>query len=630
MAELPVFFGAVQGPNMWGRAAELIDGRVIGMTGARRGTFEHYTPFVTDHTLGTGLDPKFPGFQFLTPSLFNEIAPYPNGFCASPPSGANCSLSRFLTDPSWSPDGRALISFNPERTYGYFGEGSSIFEHYTSGSLSTAERLEVATQYAPRSMGIALLNGSGVAETIIPNQEGYLYRYPVWVGKRQPPRIQPWKATENDPTSTLHIADFKIWMTFALANDGQNKTSLMNTLDRISAVRVLYKDTSGNACIRDTGPYWNFVHSGNTGDHPTALGIADATGYIKLHAPPAAGGNEWGDVDLKSDNSIRLKVPSGKLLLFQGIDANGHVVVQKSRLSALPSGHHSIQASVKRGQYFNQCASCHGVLAGENFPPLEDLGRLPAGLDFDTVAAQEAPADLTLPVVEKKRLTYLHSLQPIIEAKCLSCHGGENPASELSLESHYSESGNFPAGFWADPIENASYYELRNIVDPSRRRPSYSYSPSHRWIFHNDENEYRTHPEYQNAIQNDLAIGDLAPWAPGYQNLFRKHANQTHWYYLSQRAHPNAFGRSSHIGGNSSSSYLIERLTGRNLDSEKTQGRGTFVDHSRMLTEEEKRLFMSVIDVGFPYMSRCDDRPITSGPNAGASWGDTQFQKIAD
>jgi hypothetical protein len=41
-----------------------------------------------------------------------------------------------------------------------------------------------------------------------------------------------------------------------------------------------------------------------------------------------------------------------------------------------------------------------------------------------------------------------------------------------------------------------------------------------------------------------------------------------------------------------------------------------------MLDDAELRLVMAIIDNGFPYTARCDDRTIPSGPNAGQPWGD--------
>jgi hypothetical protein len=40
-----------------------------------------------------------------------------------------------------------------------------------------------------------------------------------------------------------------------------------------------------------------------------------------------------------------------------------------------------------------------------------------------------------------------------------------------------------------------------------------------------------------------------------------------------------------------------------------------------MLTDLELRELMAVIDAGWVYMARCDDRTVPSGPNAGEPWG---------
>ena len=73
------------------------------------------------------------------------------------------------------------------------------------------------------------------------------------------------------------------------------------------------------------------------------------------------------------------------------------------------------------------------------------------------------------------------------------------------------------------------------------------------------------------------------------------------------------------MGGNAQNAWLIEILTGRDLDPERDfEG----PDHTGYLDESEVRVLMGLMDLGFPFMARCDDRTIPSGPNAGAPWGD--------
>jgi hypothetical protein len=69
----------------------------------------------------------------------------------------------------------------------------------------------------------------------------------------------------------------------------------------------------------------------------------------------------------------------------------------------------------------------------------------------------------------------------------------------------------------------------------------------------------------------------------------------------------------------SDTSYLLEVLTGSDLDSRRDYAGP---DHTGYLDEEELRLIRALIDNGFPFMTRCDDLTVASGPNAGLPWGD--------
>ena len=147
--------------------------------------------------------------------------------------------------------------------------------------------------------------------------------------------------------------------------------------------------------------------------------------------------------------------------------------------------------------------------------------------------------------------------------------------------------------------------------------PAYNYSMAYSWLFKEDEQPYRQSAEFAPKIAAHAPLADLAPWDPAYQNLFANDGSR--YVYLSGFLSPN-FGRSDRMGGSSSDSWLIEILTGRNIDPVRNFTGTT--DHKPLLTPTEVRAFMAVIDVGFPYMTRCDDKLIPSGPNAGKPWGD--------
>lgn len=623
MMEMPVLLGRVQGPNMWGKAVELANGGIIGMTGRRFGETDNYVAFFADHSLGIGaIDPAIRPIVLFDEALLNQIAPFPNGFCKDPPNGQNCVIDRFYAEPNYAPDGRAFLAFNPEPTYP--SQGESMYLKFGSGATS-ADKLSSLYQYTPARLGITLIDHRGKLTRVLEPRDGYMYRFPAWVGRRVAPRIESTVApSETQNWSDLHIADVPLWFSFRFHKDAETEKAkhVQNVLDRMVALRVLSKVMTDNACLNDGVINRNAV-SGTFQDHPTHLGIVNATGYKRFVVPEAMGGNSYGDIPIQGDRSVKLRVPADQLLLFQGVDALGHVVHQRSRLLTLPPGH-SIETSVKREQYQSQCSSCHHKIDYSNtFVPLSQHNQLPfVPMDFVTMAANSPPIDLTDSKVGHEDMTYLKKIRPLLDAKCVSCHSGNTPNGELSLESFYSTIANFPAGRWAvEP--NLANTEYSASIPEDKRVAGYNYSMSYSWVLKNDESAYKNHPTYAGLIQNFLPLGALTPWDPGYQNLFAK--DGLGLVYLSNFTHP-LFGRSDRPGGNSSDSWLLEILSGRDISPRAFNG----PDHTKYLSANEQRDIMAVIDVGFPYMARCTDRTVPSGPNTGKPWGDPVIMGTAE
>jgi hypothetical protein len=611
MQEIPVLFGRVQGENMWGKATQLANGRLLGMTGSRRASVDNFILFSADHTLGTSTDPAVYPFENIDQNVFNQVLPFPNGYCIAPPEGSSCFVDRFYAEPSYSPDGRAFISHNPEKTY--VQQGEDLFLNY-SGAPPLADQLTRLAAYVPKKMGIWLADQRGQLEKFLDPPTGKMLRSPEWIGPRAPQRIQPSTVDETKNFAELHITDVPVWLSFRQQDGTTAKTNLMTQLDTIVALRVLLKDGKGTACINDARPY-RFAVPGAGDDHPTALGMNNATGFKRLAVPISAGGDAFGDLQLPSDKSAFLKLPSNRLLLFQGINANGHVVIQHERLFALPPGVR-VDTGVKRSQYRAQCSSCHGELTDPTqFKGLSQVASLAAlPMDFATQSSAKASVDLTS--IVPKDLSFLGTMRPILDAKCTSCHSGATPGGELSLEKTFSTTGNYPKGKWASgTLSDANY---RNFIPSGSRVPAYNYSMAYSWVFKEDEQPYVQSTEFAPKIAAHAPLAELAPWDPGYQNLFAN--DGTRYIYLSSFLSPN-FGRADRIGGSSSDSWLIEILTGRDIDK-STRVFSQTPDHRTLLTDAEVRAFMAVIDIGFPYMSRCDDKLITSGPNAGKPWGD--------
>src|SRR5262249_24784903 len=139
-----------------------------------------------------------------------------------------------------------------------------------------------------------------------------------------------------------------------------------------------------------------------------------------------------------------------KLLFFQGIDAEGHAVTQRDRLLSMPPGQ-SVNASVKADQYTAHCMSCHGTLDdnASPFKGLLEIDQVPfTPLDYTTTIAYNNPA-ADLSASSPTPAHFLGAIRPLLDAKCVGCHSGQNPGGELSLEATYSDIGNYPKGKWA-------------------------------------------------------------------------------------------------------------------------------------------------------------------------------------
>lgn len=606
MMELPVLLGHVQGQSMWGSLAELPGGALLGITGRRRGSVEQFQAFIADHTLGTGLDPDYVSFAELDPALESELDIF-GALCNSPPDGPNCSTARHYDDASYAPLDGALIAHNPVRTYyAETGVNDNLFQdRYSSkGDFASLQ------PYLPEHR-IAFIDRKGnVRELIQPGPDRAL-RFPTWVGRRQAPILQEARTDESQSSAEFHIADVPLW--FLMQNTGeQNQSSRMSQLDTIVALRVLVKVLEDNDCLNDGNTMRRSTYRGfseGTVDHPTHLGITNGTGYLHLKVPQNEGGDAYGNVPLRSDRSVRLRLPAGRLLLLQGVDAQGHMVSQHTRLFSLPPGH-TIETSVRRAYYDSQCMACHGRIGGSSYAGLVALGKAPAVMDFDTLAKASDPVDLTGPNVQARELTFLHALRPILDDKCVSCHSGAAPAGELTLEATYSETANYPAGRWAQaPHVLQSYLDF---VPEAERVPGYNWSPARAVMLERSRQRQTFIP----SATPYLPQGALAPWDPGYQTLFLSDtATEERFYYLTDHPYGVQVGRG---GRHSDDSYLIEVLTGRDLAMRDYTG----VDHTGFLTEAEVRIVMALIDNGMPFMARCSDKTVASGPNQGQPWGD--------
>jgi len=101
------------------------------------------------------------------------------------------------------------------------------------------------------------------------------------------------------------------------------------------------------------------------------------------------------------DGSFRIKVPADTPISFATLDDEGRgFVVKRTWLYVRP------------GEEFTQCVGCHEDRAAGG----------PHPTNLNPLASLQEPTDLNIPVSEARIINFESSLQPVVEAKCTTCH----------------------------------------------------------------------------------------------------------------------------------------------------------------------------------------------------------------
>ncbi len=132
---------------------------------------------------------------------------------------------------------------------------------------------------------------------------------------------------------------------------------------------------------------------------------------------------QWGVVPVEEDGSAHFVVPANRAVFFQALDENFHEIQrERTYVNYMPGEVRS-------------CTGCHGqsnrvtTTFGRGGKPPKALMRLPS-------EPQPQPCDLKEhggSGLAGQVIHYPTDIQPIFEAKCVSCHGDEDPAGELRL-----------------------------------------------------------------------------------------------------------------------------------------------------------------------------------------------------
>lgn len=131
---------------------------------------------------------------------------------------------------------------------------------------------------------------------------------------------------------------------------------------------------------------------------------------------------QWGVVPVEEDGSACFKVPANRNIFFQALDEN-FMEVQRERT----------YVNYKPGET-RSCSGCHGQ-RNRAAHLLENNAR-PLALRRPPSTPQPQPCDLIENGGDGRARQVIHyptDIQPIFDAKCVSCHGGENPQGGLNL-----------------------------------------------------------------------------------------------------------------------------------------------------------------------------------------------------
>lgn len=109
-----------------------------------------------------------------------------------------------------------------------------------------------------------------------------------------------------------------------------------------------------------------------------------------------------GDVDIEADGSARFEVPAMESIYLQVLDAKGQVI-QTSRT----------WDTVRPGEQ-KACTGCHEKSNGNVYPFQRE----------DTLAWRRAPQQLQPFYGPTRGFSFAREIQPILDAKCVSCHDG--------------------------------------------------------------------------------------------------------------------------------------------------------------------------------------------------------------
>jgi hypothetical protein len=197
----------------------------------------------------------------------------------------------------------------------------------------------------------------------------------------------------------------------------------------------------------------------------------DGEGGISLNSSPVAiGSGSWdvkeilGDADIEADGSARFTVPAMKSIYLQVLDGKGYVVQTTRSWDTLRPGEQKA------------CRGCHDK-TDANFHPYERE---------ETLAWTKPPQSLQPFYGPSRGFSFIEEVQPILDAKCVSCHDGSRDAIQ-SFDGQLKSWGTLEKRRWSQAYLSLTHAKTEYLTNPAdgKRHPYFTGDPSHpvtNWI----------------------------------------------------------------------------------------------------------------------------------------------------
>jgi len=212
-------------------------------------------------------------------------------------------------------------------------------------------------------------------------------------------------------------------------------------VERAHYVRILEQSPVSH---KDT----DLIHSSQPDKDPFATAMS-----LGIHPPKRI----VAEVPIEEDGSFSARVPTEVPLVVQGLNEDRMAIQSMNRWFYLHPGE-KLTFSIPRSIFPLRCAGCHGSLTGK---PTDGLGPP------DLVSAGSRVMATWDPVLRKHRsptqgsagpglaVDFRRDIQPILDRKCVKCHGGNNQPS-----------GNLDLRGWPTKHFSQSYEALHALEDP--------------------------------------------------------------------------------------------------------------------------------------------------------------------